>query len=656
MCGVVAYSVSETSGLKVEFLNAAVAELRHRGPDDSGVFVDTENGIGLGHARLSILDLSQLGHQPMVSDGGEVALVFNGEIYNFRELRAELEELGRTFKSNSDTEVLLQLYLTEGDSMLSRLNGVFALALWDARRGSTLLARDALGVKPLYYFARHGVFACASEIKALSVFLPEPRYLDAAALDRYLSFLWCPGDQTLLSDVRKLGPGEALWVSNGKIEHSWAWYQLPAFAARPNHLSLRMRKGEAIAGTLKHLRYAVQRQMMADVPVGAFLSGGLDSSAVVALAREQNPDIRCFTIDTAEGGDSGFTDDLPYARQVAKHLGVSLDVVQIDAARIADDLERMVTQLDEPLADLAALNVFYISQFARKQGIKVLLSGAGGDDLFTGYRRHRALMAEGWWSWLPQPARVALACATAKLDQRNALSRRLTKLFSGAALCGDARLVNYFRWAGRADLERLYSAEFRVALGDSLAETPMLDFLKILPEGTHRLERLLALEQRFFLADHNLLYTDKMSMAVGVEVRVPFLDLELIEFVSRIHPQLKQRGSEGKWVLKKAMESHLPLGVIYRPKAGFGVPLRRWMRYELREMLRDWLSETSIRQRGLFDPIAVQKMIADNDAGRVDASYTLLSLLCIEIWCRKFIDSNPKFDELKKHETNSPIT
>jgi asparagine synthase (glutamine-hydrolysing) len=379
--------------------------------------------------------------------------------------------------------------------------------------------------------------------------------------------------------------------------------------------------------------------MVADVPVGAFLSGGLDSSAIVTLAREINPDICCFTIETVGGQEAGAIDDLPYARRVAKHLGVRLEVVQIDAGRMADDIERMVVQLDEPLADPAPLNALYIAQLAREHGIKVLLSGAGGDDLFTGYRRHRALMAERWWSWLPHSLRQGLCRSTSLLNRRRPLSRRLAKWFSGAGLEGDARLVNYFRWIGRNDLEELYSANFRDALGGAVAEEPMLDFLKPLPPRVSQLERMLALEQRFFLTDHNLTYTDKMSMAVGVEVRVPFLDLELVEFAATIPAGFKQRGKEGKWVLKKAMEPFLPHDIIYRPKSGFGAPLRRWMRHELREMLRDLLGEASLKRRGLFDPRAVQKLIAANDSGRVDASYTLFSLLCIEIWCRRFIDN-----------------
>ena len=566
-------------------------------------------------------------------------LVFNGEIYNYRELRVELETIGHRFRGQSDTEVLLRLYLAEGEAMLSRLNGIFALAVWDSRKQSLLIARDALGVKPLYYASLDGRFAFASEIKALLRLVPTARTLDVAALHRYLSFLWCPGEGTPLKEVRKVLPGEAMWVRADKIERRWTWYQLPVFRAVPANLG----EESAAAGTVSCLRRAVQRQMVADVPVGAFLSGGLDSSAIVAFARELNSSIRCFTIEMVGGQDEGMTDDLPYARKVAQHLEVPFDVVSIDARRMASDLELMVAQLGEPLADPAPLNVLYISQLAREHGIKVLLSGAGGDDLFTGYRRHRALQAERYWSWLPHRVRSELSQFTARLDQRHALTRRLSKLFSGAGLEGDERLVEYFRWVREADLLALYTVDTRRALGAELAATPMLDFLAPLSDSVASVERMLALEQRFFLSDHNLIYTDRMSMAAGVEVRVPFLDLDLVEFAAHVPVGLKQRGSEGKWVLKKAMEPYLPHEVIYRPKSGFGAPLRRWMRNDLRELLGDLLSDHSLKRRGLFEPAAVQRLVAANDTGKVDASYTLLSLLCIEIWCRTYLDRNEAF-------------
>lgn len=316
-------------------------------------------------------------------------------------------------------------------------------------------------------------------------------------------------------------------------------------------------------------------------------------------------------------------------------------MVQIDAGRMANDLERMIVQLDEPLADPAPLNVLYICQLARKHGIKVLLSGAGGDDVFTGYRRHRAVELQRYWNWLPSGLRRSMDSMASNLDQRKAWARRLAKLLNGAGLDDDQRLVNYFAWAREAELLGLYSPEFRARLGHERAARPMLDFLEPLPDDSQPLERMLALEQRFFLADHNLTYTDKMSKAAGVEVRVPFLDLEFVEFAQRIPLHLKQRGQVGKWVLKKAMEPLLPRDVIYRPKTGFGAPLRRWMRFELRELLGDLLSEDSLRRRGLFNPSAVQNLMKANDTGKTDASYTLLSLLCIEIWCRQYVDATP---------------
>lgn len=651
MCGIAGFSFSNRDFPITDALHNAIAMLAHRGPDDSGVFEDLRRGVGLAHSRLSIIDLSPLGHQPMVSKDGKVVLVYNGEIYNFPDLRAELEAAGHRFQGHSDTEVLMNLYLAQrhsGDemvSMLRRLNGIFALAVWDGDIGEMLLARDALGVKPLYYTTTGGRFAFASEIKSLQFMMSGSGVPDAASIDRYLSFLWCPGEGTPIKEVRKLNPGEALWVKDGSITKRFTWYRLPAFrdggfvSSRPRRT---MSRDDAISETERHLRQAVHRQLVADVPVGAFLSGGLDSSAVVAFAREQNADLHCFTIEAMGAEEEGIADDLPFARKVAEHLKVPLEVVSIDASRMADGLEAMVAQLDEPLADPAPLNVLYISQLARENGIKVLLSGAGGDDLFTGYRRHRALMGERYWAWLPPSARAGLEHLSRMLDQRKPIGRRLRKLFNGASLDGDARLVNYFRWIDREDLTELYTSEFLAALGKTRAEEPMLTFLAALPENTDRLERMLTLEQRFFLADHNLIYTDKMSMAVGVEVRVPFLDLDLVEFAAQIPARYKQRGSEGKWVLKKAMEPHLPREVIYRPKSGFGAPLRRWIRVELRDLLADVLGEKSLRNRGLFDPVAVQRLIQANDKGCLDASYTLLSLMCIELWCRHFIDQNFK--------------
>jgi asparagine synthase (glutamine-hydrolysing) len=635
MCGIAGFAGSGGNFTR-ESITQANRLQAHRGPDDVGEFFDDEAGIGLGHVRLAILDVSSLGHQPMASADGNVVIVFNGEIYNFRELRAELTAKGARFRSQSDTEVLIQLYLAEGEAMLPRLNGIFAFAIWDKRAQTLFVARDAFGVKPLYYSATQHGFAFASELKALLQLVPDARDLDVAALHRYLTFLWCPGEGTPLRGVRKLLPGHALVLRHGTIARQWRWFELPSARAAGD-----LAEADAIGGIVDHLRAAVRRQLVSDVPVGAFLSGGLDSSAVVAFAREFVPDIRCFSIELANGQDAGFVDDLPYARRVAQHLNVPLDVVRVDASRMSEDLASMIVQLDEPLADPAPLNVLYISRLAREQGVKVLLSGAGGDDLFSGYRRHAALQYERYWNWLPSPMLQVLEHASAGLDQRRPLFRRVSRLLNGAGHSSDARLASYFTWAAEARLFGLYTADFRARLGADAAVTPLLEFLATVPAGVPELERMLTLEQRFFLSDHNLNYTDKMSMFTGVEVRVPFLDLELAEHAARVPVGLKQRGRVGKWALKKAMEPYLPHEVIYRPKTGFGAPLRHWLRHELRPLLLDVLSEESLQRRGLFDARAVQQLIIENERGQTDAAYTLLSLVSIELWCRAYLAPVP---------------
>jgi len=631
MCGITG---AWARGVDPARLRASMAAIAHRGPDDAGEYIDHAVEVMLGHRRLSIIDLSPAGHQPMLSDDGNVVISYNGEIYNYRDLRAELQAGGRVFRSDSDTEVLLHLYQAEGVAMLPRLNGIFAFALYNRNAGELLLARDGLGIKPMYYVEDADGIRFASEIKALLPWLGPEQSLDPASLHRYLTFLWCPGTGTPFTKARKLAPGEAIRIREGKIVERWNWYEPPA----TRRAAIASAPADPVREVREALRRAVTRQLVADVPVGAFLSGGLDSSAVVAFARERMPDVRCFTIEPIGGTDEGEAPDLPYARRVARHLGVTLDVVSIDSARMAGDLEEMVWMLDEPLADPAPLNVLYISRLARQSGIKVLLSGAGGDDLFTGYRRHLAQRYERWWSWLPAPVRQGLDNATRHLDARVAWKRRVSRLCAGAGASDDARLTAYFAWARRDDLMALYSPAMREAVAKVDAAQPMLDFLARIDPARTPLDRMLALEQRFFLADHNLLYTDKMSMAAGVEVRVPFLDPELVELAARIPDRLKQRGRIGKWVLKKAMEPYLPQDVIHRPKTGFGAPLRRWMRHELRDLVGELLSEASLRRRGLFDPQGVRRLIEDNDAGRRDGAYTLLSLLCIEIWCRRFVD------------------
>ena len=630
MCGITGFQGSFDPGR----LKKMAEMIAHRGPDDSGNWFSAEYATGLAHRRLSIIDLSPFGHQPMWDASNTAVIVFNGEIYNFRELRGDLKKEGYRFFGGSDTEVLVALYKSRGEAMLPMLNGIFAFAIYDQTNQTLFLACDAMAVKPLYYAQTAAGFVFSSELKSLLACGSVSKTIDVVTLFRTLGFLWSPGGTTPLKDVQRLGPGEALRVRNKQIIRGWRWAE-PAWPAQP----LQVGASEAIDRVRKGVRTAVQRQLVADVPVGAFLSGGLDSSAVVAMARETAPGIDCFTIDAGDTPESGFENDLPYARRVAAYLGVKLHEISVDSSDVAVDLERLIFQLDEPLADPAPLNVLYISQLARKHGIKVLLSGVGGDDLFSGYRRHRALMLERYWSWLPLAARTGLRRTTARTYQGGSFGRRLAKAFANADLPTDERLPSYFLWANVQRILELFAPEHRTVLTKEAMFTPLEKYLALLPPSLTPLDRMLALEQRFFLTDHNLLYTDKMSMALGVEVRVPYLDNDLVKLANGLPAQFKQRGRESKWVLKKAMEPYLPKAVIYRPKAGFGVPLRRWLRNELKDMVGDLLSADSLNRRGLFDPASVARLISDDREGRVEAAYSILGLVCIEIWCRTILDT-----------------
>jgi asparagine synthase (glutamine-hydrolysing) len=632
MCGIAGFHGT----FDPDLLRTCGDALSHRGPDDSGEWYCPPAMVGLAHRRLSIIDLSPRGHQPMHNRARTAVIVFNGEIYNFRQLRSDLEQSGHVFRGHSDTEVLLVLYETQGEAMLSLLNGIFAFAIWDDSAQSLFLACDAMAVKPLYFAQTAGGFLFASELKALLRSGMIPTTIDVATLFRTLGYLSSFGGATPIRGVRRLGPGEALRVKDCRIVRHWTWAP-STWPAEP----INVRADEAPRRVERALRSAVHRQMAADVPVGAFLSGGVDSSAVVAMACEAAPLIDCFSIDTGGVREGGMVDDLPYARQVARHLGLKLHVVRIDSSKMAQDLEQMVVQLDEPLADPAPLNVLYISRLAREHGIKVLLSGAGGDDLFSGYRRHRALHFERHWSGLPRSVRAGLRRASGRLTGFGLAGRRIAKALAHADSAREQRLTGYFLWADVERLSGLFAPEHRAALVAERIEAPLEDYLRTLPESLPPLHQMLALEQRFFLADHNLLYTDKMSMAAGVEVRVPFLDNDVVRLANALPAHLKQHAGHGKWVLKRAMERHLPSEIIHRPKAGFGAPLRRWLQHDLRELVDDTLSSATVRRRGLFDPVAVATLIAGDRAGRVDAAYTILGLMCIEIWCRNFLDSLP---------------
>jgi asparagine synthase (glutamine-hydrolysing) len=382
--------------------------------------------------------------------------------------------------------------------------------------------------------------------------------------------------------------------------------------------------------------------MVADVPVGSFLSGGLDSSTVVNFARDFARDgaLDCFTIGFRDdlARKEGMTEDLPYAVKVADHLGVRLHTIWV-GPEMVDELPAMLYHLDEPQADLAPINALFISRLAREHGVKVLLSGAGGDDIFTGYRRHYALLQERYWRWLPRSARSALRSFASQISRPTGVTgRRVAKAFAYADMEGADRLASYFYWISPERLKPLYTRDAWDQLQADRSMDPLIASLYSLPEGVEDLNRMLYLESKFFLADHNLNYTDKMSMASGVEVRVPLLDPDLVALATRLPLHQKLRGTTTKWILRKAVEADLPREVIHRPKTGFGAPLRPWLRGELRPIVDDVLSPETLRKRGLFEPKAVSELVQADRAGRVDASYTLFSLMCLELWCRMFLD------------------
>ena len=518
--------------------------------------------------------------------------------------------------------------------MLAKLNGIFAFAIWDARDQSLFLARDAMGVKPLYYAQNDAGFLFASELKALTCHPQLDTTLDVEAILSHLTYLWCPAPHTMLESVRKLEPGHALLVRHAHIVRSWQFQEL--CDGRVDRFEGDERS--AVLAVRRTVTEAVERQMVADVPVGAFLSGGVDSSAIVALAKNfTDSRLQCFTIDSNQHeGDDGFSADLPHARRVAEFLDVDLHCVQA-GPEIAYQLEEMVWHLDEPLADPAAINTLLISGLAAQMGIKVLLSGTGGDDVFSGYSRHRALELERYWSGLPTSARRLLAAAVGRLPPSQPSFRRISKAFRYAALAGDDRILSYFYWLDPQRARSLLCDDFLGRAADVEMSERLSAQIGEMPAQATSLDKMLFLDKKYYLADHNLLYTDKMTMANGVEARVPLLDRDLVALAASLPDHYKQRGSVGKWVFKEAMRPYLPESILTRPKTGFSVPLRFWLKNELREFVADNLSETSLKRTGIFSHKAVTALMHDDASGRIDATFSILSMVCIQNWCDRFL-------------------
>lgn len=615
--------------------------LIHRGPDDCGVYLDPHGRAGLGHARLSILDLSPAGHQPMSDHDRQVHLVFNGEIYNYRELRLELERAGHRFRSHTDTEVLLRLYLEQGERMLDRLNGMFAFAIWDERTATLFAARDHFGIKPFYYHAfPDGRLIFSSEVKSLFACPEVPRGLHLPALADYLSFLWVSDPLTMFEGIQKLPPGHKLRWRDGRLDVE-CWWDLE-YPDEPLDVA-----EEELAEELCHrLDVAVKRQLISDVPVGAFLSGGLDSSAIAAaMTRAHAGEVRCYTMGWNDDDNivDQLVNDLPYAREVAKHLGVSLKEVRA-TPDITELWPRMIYHLDEPVADPAAISSYMIAKLARDDGTVVLLSGAGADELFAGYRRHCGPALMGRLAGLPRPIGRLLARGSRWLPGSRAgtiggVLRRSRKLLAGAGLSEEEQFILYTQWTSEQERLGLLTPDVReiVARRDPAWATHEL---LVRHPRTPPLNRYLYRDLKTFLPALNFLYTDKTGMAVGLECRVPYLDLELVEFAARVPCSLKLHGLIGKYLLRKAVGSRLPADILTRPKTGFGAPLRKWITQDLREMVDDLLSRETIERRGLFQWEAVEAMKRATRTGAADHGYIIWALLTLELWQRIFLDGD----------------
>jgi asparagine synthase (glutamine-hydrolysing) len=633
MCGICGFAGRADDRLVQQMTDT----LAHRGPDGEGVqsfpSVDGTVPASLGHRRLSIIDPTPRGAQPMQSHSGRYWITYNGEIYNFRELRSGLVRDGKKFASDCDTEVLLALYERDGAAMLTRLNGIFAFAIWDTASGELFLARDRLGVKPLYYSEQDGVLYFASEVKALLPALGGARLRRDVVAD-YLTFLWVPDPDTMFDGVCKLAPGHYATFRGGRLERRQWWDMHYAVGDEE--------ESQWVDSVRESVQAAVRRQMVSDVPLGSFLSGGIDSSAIVAEMSAANGRVTTFTVGFSEH-DLGYEivpDDVRYARQVGELFGVDYHERTLEP-NVVDLLPKLIWHMDEPVADPAAITTYMICAAAR-ENLTVVLSGMGGDEIFAGYPRHLAARIGRAIDFLPRP----LVSGFRRLvEERMTLGgpgrmrgprRNLMKLARGVDASPWERYLTYCSYYRRSELSSLLADETPV--GDPFRRHyAYLDRVR----GEHWLNQLLYLDMKTFLPCLNLTYTDKMSMAASTEVRVPLLDDELVALSGRIPPELKLRRMTRKHVFKRSMEGILPREVIYRPKAGFGAPLRSWLVGELAPMVSDVLSPEAVRRRGLFEPAEVERLIAANRAGQEDNALRLWALLTLELWQQQFVDRQP---------------
>jgi asparagine synthase (glutamine-hydrolysing) len=621
ICGQVRWDGQAPQGGLIEEMCAAQ---EHRGPDSRGVHLDEAAGLGI--QRLRVIDLAT-GDQPILNEDGSVVVVLNGEIYNFRELRARLERSGHRFATGSDTEVIVHLYEEEGSRCVRSLHGMFGLAIWDARRRRLVLARDRVGKKPLFYALRDGVLSFASELRALLQDPEIPRDLDFEALDAYLALRWIPAPLSAFEAVRKLPPAHVLTLERGRVAIEPYWQLDHGGAARTGD------DRELIEELREQLRAAVRRRMVSDVPLGAFLSGGIDSSAVVATMAEQSSSpVRTFSI--------GFTDDrydeLSQARLIAERFGTDHEelVVTPDAVEI---LPRIVRQYGEPFADSSAIPSFYLAELARRQ-VTVALNGDGGDESFAGYSRYVANLALDRAAGLPAPLRRslgALAGALPSSGDPQSTRSRLRRLAAATALGAPQRHASYLTQLGRAERLDLYTPRMRELVGSASAAEDAIERRWRDAGARDALGHMLAVDAGLFLPDDLLAKMDIATMAHSLEARSPLLDHELMEFATALPSRLKVRGREKKVALREAFRDSVPAEILDAPKRGFVVPMAEWLRDDLKDLSRDVLLDSTAGEHEYFERDAVRALLDRHASGAEDRSGAIWSLLVFELWHRE---------------------
>jgi asparagine synthase (glutamine-hydrolysing) len=598
----------------------------HRGPDDEGYYLDDLAGLGM--RRLSIIDLES-GHQPISNENDKIWVVYNGEIYNFQEMRASLEKKGHFFKTRSDTEVIVHAYEEYGDRCVEKLNGMFAFALWDMTQNRLLLARDHLGIKPLYYWVGNDEIVFGSELKTVIAHPRVPKEIDPNSLDMFLSLEYIPSPKTIFKNIYKLPAGHRLVFQDGSFTLDQYW-EISFHSDLPDD------ENQCAEMLDELIKDAVRHQMISDVPLGAFLSGGIDSSSVVAVMSEISPEpIKTFSI----GFEDSTYDELPYARQVALRFGTDHyeETLRPD---IASTAEKLMRHLDEPFADFSVFPTYLVSQVAR-QNVKVVLSGDGGDELFGGYDAYVAQNLDRYYQRLPSALRrrvlPTLLSRIPPQPAKKGLINKAKRFVEGANLPLSLQHARWMIFMNAEDKERLYQPGLHTCLDGNSPER-ILEVYFAKAAQAEPLAQQQYVDVKTYLVEDILTKVDRMSMAVSLETRVPLLDYRIVEFALNLPDGMKLYRGQTKRILKRAMSGRLPDEILNKPKQGFSIPLKHWLRGPLKPMMIDLLSNETVKQRGYFKPETVTEWVSEHLEGRANHSHRLWALMVFELWHRQVFE------------------